>query len=89
MPFKLFSKKEDTNDKKETFYPVCPNCISPQLEIVKEFTSGWLTTPRYHCPNCNYSGILKLEVEVSLFDNNTPEEIKRMFLEEESEFEDK
>lgn len=88
LPFFSKPKKNNLKDEKKekpVFYPVCPNCLSPQLKIVKEFTSGWLTPTKYYCPNCHYSGGLVLEVDVTLFETKTPKEIRKMFLEEEFE----
>ncbi len=90
LPFFSKNKKNSTNKKqqdqtKEQYYPVCPNCLSPNLRIVKEFTSGWLTTPKYYCPNCNYSGLLFLEIDIKLLETKTPKELRQMFLAEEFE----
>lgn len=96
MHFPFFSKKDQptskknksqTNSKqeKEQFYPVCPNCLYPDLKFVHEYTSGWLTAPNYYCPNCHYSGLLTLEIDIKLLETKTPEELKKMFLEEEFE----
>lgn len=88
LPF--FSKKSHSSDKKqkqpkEQYFPVCPNCLSPNLKIVKEFTSGWLTAPKYYCPNCQYSGLIFLEIDIKLLETKTPKELRKMFLEEEFE----
>ena len=88
LPF--FSKKTNSSNKnqeqtKDQYYPVCPNCLSPNLQFVKEFTSGWLTTPKYYCPNCKYSGLLVLEIDIKLLETKTPKELHEMFLEEEFE----
>lgn len=79
---KSFAKKAK---EKEEYYPVCPNCLSPNLKIVQEFTSGWLTTPRYYCPNCKYSGPLVLEIDIKLLETKSLKELRQMFLEEEFE----
>ena len=81
----LLGKKIDKKTTKPTFYPVCPKCLNPNLKPVKEFTSGWLTTPRYYCPMCQYSGLLVLEIDITLFETKTLNEIRKMFLEEELE----
>jgi hypothetical protein len=85
MPFSFFSKKKNPNvrEDKITYYKVCPNCINPNISLVKEFTSGWLTPPKYYCPSCKYSGLLVLEVDITIFETKSPQEIKQMFLEEE------
>lgn len=81
FPFLPKNKAKEQHDKPE-YYPVCPNCLSPHLKTVSEFTSGWLTTPRYYCPNCHYSGIITLEIDIKLLETKTPAELKKMFLEE-------
>ena len=68
--------------KKEKFHPVCPKCISPKLNILKEFTSGWLTSPRYVCSECNYTGTVILEIDLKMLEEYTPEEIKKMYYDE-------
>ena len=87
MPFSFFSNKDKDkdNEEKPVYYPVCPNCLSPEIKPVKEFTSGWLTPTKYYCPFCHYSGQLVLEIDVKLFETKTPKEIRQMFLEEEFE----
>lgn len=75
----LFSNKEEES---EVYYPVCPKCISPQLRILKEFTSGWLTRPKYVCTNCNYTGHIILEIDIKMLDKYTPDEIRQMYYEE-------
>ena len=93
MPFPFFSKKDQTkkekqHEKKPTYYPVCPNCMTPHLKPVSEFTSGWLTTPRYYCAQCHYSGTIFLEIDITLLETKTPQELRKMFLEEADEGED-
>ena len=88
IPFLSKKKNNSENNKeqtKEQYYPVCPNCLSPHLRIVKEFTSGWLTAPNYYCPNCHYSGLLVLEIDIKLLETKTTKELRQMFLEEEFE----
>ena len=87
LPFisKKKKSKDTAKEPKEQYYPVCPNCLSPHLKIVKEFTSGWLTAPNYYCPNCKYSGLLVLEIDIKLLETKTPKELRKMFLEEEFE----
>ena len=88
IPFlskKDHSTTKKTSSEKEQFFPVCPNCLYPNLKFVHEFTSGWLTTPRYYCPNCRYSGPLFLEIDIKLLETKTPKELRKMFLEEEFE----
>ncbi len=88
LPFLSKNKnsfQKDQEKKKEQYYPVCPNCLSPNLKFVHEYTSGWLTTPRYYCPNCKYSGPLVLEIDIDLLETKTLKELRKMFLEEEFE----
>lgn len=83
-PFSLnfLFKKEDPAGKEELYYPVCPKCISPKIYILKEFTSGWLTSPRYVCSDCQYSGTIILEIDMKMLEDHTPEEIKEIYYEE-------
>ena len=87
MRFPFLTKKKDskTKEPKKTYYPVCPKCLSPHIKPVREFTSGWLTPTQYYCSNCHYSGLLVLEIDVTLFETKTPQEIKEMFLKDELE----
>lgn len=89
MHIPFFSKSDPSNTKhkqpKTQYFPVCPNCLSPNLRIVKEFTSGWLTAPKYYCPNCQYSGLIFLEIDINLLETKTTKELRKMFLEEEFE----
>ena len=74
---KEFKTKKDSK-KDGTWYRVCPNCLSPDLKYVPEFTSGWLTPPRYFCPICNYSGNLFMEIDIDIFKSKTPEELRNL-----------
>ena len=77
----LFKNKSEDKDE-EVFFPVCPKCISPNLEILKEFTSGWLTTPKYVCRDCNYNGQVILEIDIKMLEDHSPEEIKKLYYQE-------
>ena len=80
------SKKKKESKKDGTWYRVCPNCLSPDLKYVREFTSGWLTPPRYFCPKCNYSGNLFLEIDIDILKSKTPAELRKMLQNEEENF---
>ena len=83
LNFLFKSKKE--GEKEETFIKVCPKCLSPRLDTLKEFTSGWLTAPKYVCDNCNYSGQVYLEIDVKMIEEHSPSELKEMYYKELSE----
>ncbi|MHA2365060.1 MAG: hypothetical protein ACXAC7_13970 [Candidatus Hodarchaeales archaeon] len=89
MPLPFFNRKrkkidqeEENKNEKGTWYKVCPRCLSPELKYVQEFTSGWLTPAKYYCKKCEYSGQLFMEIDIDIFDNKSPEEIRMMLKEE-------
>lgn len=85
MNIPFFNKKKtdqqvgkEKKKQKETWVRVCPNCLSPDLKFVPEFTSGWLTPAKYYCPNCQYSGQLYLEIDINELKDKTPQELRTM-----------
>ena len=52
---------------------LCPVCLLPTLDLVREFTSGWLTQPKKFCRNCGYVGALTLEMNRAEYESRDPD----------------
>ena len=71
IPDNYFDSKDDETEGKTI--EVCPKCLLPDLQYVREVTSGWMTPPRKFCPHCGYSGILTLEIDLNEYNSVPPE----------------